>query len=226
MPHIFPTSANEATDGKIKDFHPVFHNDFAVSSVSRNTTKRFTAHRPEETICCLRARLICCSLLYHLGLEAGGYFMCFFYSLPHARQDLYDSKLYCFCLHSPLQSTQNQSSWGALILRTRFNVTPIRSHHNFELKSHINMRVEVYLRICRCFLGSILVSHTVEKLLERPPISIRYPKPHSGLAPSLSKGFAAVTVPIGFKVHRTACISVSTLTDRSYSLKGDLKVIL
>lgn len=52
------------------------------------------------------------------------------------------------------------------------------------------------------------------------------PETSLGLAPNLSKGFVAVTVPIGFKVHRTASVSVSTLTDRSYSLKGDLKVIL
>lgn len=43
---------------------------------------------------------------------------------------------------------------------------------------------------------------------------------------SEQKGFAVVTVPIGFKVHGTACVSVSALTDGSCSLKGDLKVIL
>lgn len=52
------------------------------------------------------------------------------------------------------------------------------------------------------------------------------PKPHSGLAQSLSKGFAVATAPTDFKVHRTACVSVSTLTDRSYSMKRDLKAIL
>lgn len=71
-----------------------------------------------------------------------------------------------------------------------------------------------------------LLMPRVQKLLECLPISIHYPKPQSGLAPSLSNGFAAVPVPIGFKVHKTACVSVSTLTDRFYSLKGDLKVIL
>lgn len=38
--------------------------------------------------------------------------------------------------------------------------------------------------------------------------------------------FAAVTIPVGFKIHGTACISLCRLTDRSYFLKGDLKVIL
>ncbi len=33
---------------------------WAVRSVSRNATKCFTAHRLEETICCLRAWSICC----------------------------------------------------------------------------------------------------------------------------------------------------------------------
>ncbi len=43
-------------------------------SVSRTVTKRFTAHRPEETICCLRARSICCCHFYYLWLEEGGDF--------------------------------------------------------------------------------------------------------------------------------------------------------
>lgn len=45
-------------------------------------------------------------------------------------------------------------------------------------------------------------------------------------AQSLSKGFAVVTVAIDFKVHRAACVSVPTLTDRFYSKKRDLKAIL
>ncbi len=45
----------------------------SVRSVSRNATKCFTAHRPEETICCLRAWSIRCSLFYYPWLEAGGY---------------------------------------------------------------------------------------------------------------------------------------------------------
>ncbi len=44
-----------------------------ILSIIGNTTKRFTAHRPEETICCLRARSIRCSLFYYPWLEAGGY---------------------------------------------------------------------------------------------------------------------------------------------------------
>lgn len=70
------------------------------------------------------------------------------------------------------------------------------------------------------------LSHREQKLLACLPISIRYPKPNSGLAQSLSKGFAVVNVPLGFKVHRTACVSVLTMTDRSYSMKRDLKMIL
>ncbi|CAB1447745.1 unnamed protein product [Pleuronectes platessa] len=57
------------------------------------------------------------------------------------------------------------------------------------------------------------LSHGGQKLLEYLPISVRYPKPPSGLAPSLSKGFAAAAVPIGFKVHRAACVPASALTD-------------
>ncbi len=44
-------------------------------SVSRNATKCFTAHRQEETICCLCAWLIRCSFFYFSRLEAGGYFL-------------------------------------------------------------------------------------------------------------------------------------------------------
>ncbi len=43
--------------------------------VSRNTMKCFVANRPEETICCLRARSIHCSLFYFLKLKAGGNFL-------------------------------------------------------------------------------------------------------------------------------------------------------
>ncbi len=48
MPHILPTSANEAIGEEIVDYYPVFYNAFTVSS---NAMKRFTAHRPEETLC-------------------------------------------------------------------------------------------------------------------------------------------------------------------------------
>ncbi len=36
--------------------------------------KTLSAHRLDETICCLQAWLICCSLFYYLWLEAGGCF--------------------------------------------------------------------------------------------------------------------------------------------------------
>ncbi len=89
-----------------------------VHSDSGNAVKCFTAHRPEETICCLHAQSICCSLFYHLWLEAGGdFFINFrccvygqtglvqisvvFLSLSSktnacTRQDLHDRKQYHF----------------------------------------------------------------------------------------------------------------------------------
>lgn len=50
------------------------------------------------------------------------------------------------------------------------------------------------------------LSHRAQKVLEWLTIRIRHLKPQSGLAPSLSKGFAVVTVSVGFKVHETACL--------------------
>ncbi len=84
-----------------------------VRLVSRNAMKCFTAHRPEETICCfLRAWSIHCLLSYCLWLEAGGYFSLDNFNIlwPNwycankwsvktnawTRQDLYNSKQHRF----------------------------------------------------------------------------------------------------------------------------------
>ncbi len=54
MLHILPTSQMRQL-WKVGDCYPVF---CPVCSVSRNAVKRFTAHRSEETICCLQVWLI------------------------------------------------------------------------------------------------------------------------------------------------------------------------
>ncbi len=108
-----------------------------VRSVSRNSTKRFTAHRPEETICCSRAWAIHCSHFYHLWSEAGGYvssgnfsilclwlnccranivmFLSLFWKKnAYTRQDRYNRKQYRFHPHAALQLTQKSKLIGAL----------------------------------------------------------------------------------------------------------------
>ncbi len=66
MSHVLPPSANE-TISTLRCLCP-------VRSVSRNTMKRFMAHRPKRPFFCLRAWSISCSLFYSLWLEAGGDF--------------------------------------------------------------------------------------------------------------------------------------------------------
>ncbi len=124
MLHILFKSANETIGERIGDYYPVCHN----VSVSRNTMKRFTAHRPEETICCLQAWSIRCFRFYSLWLEAGGdvygwngfvqiSVMCLSLSSKtnaRVREDLYDRKQYHFCPHMALQSAQIEFSSEAL----------------------------------------------------------------------------------------------------------------
>ncbi len=49
--------------------------------VSRNTTKRFTAHRSEETICCYEHDCSAVLSFHYLWFETGGYF--FFKKFQH-----------------------------------------------------------------------------------------------------------------------------------------------
>ncbi len=107
------TSANETIGEKIGNYCPVFARS---AQSAKNPTKNFMAHRPEETICCLQAWSIHCSLSYSLWLEAGGEFsldnfniLCLFHKILdfvqvsgvfcvfHSLQDLYDSKQCHFC---------------------------------------------------------------------------------------------------------------------------------
>ncbi len=116
MPHILPTSENETIGKEIGDCYPIFYNACAWSPQS--------AHRLEETICCLKAWSIYCSLFCCLWLEAGECFSLNNYNIlclrpkwycvntvstvflpfssktnARARQDLYESKQDYFSPH-------------------------------------------------------------------------------------------------------------------------------
>ncbi len=52
MSHILPTSGNETIGEQTGDYY-LLQCLYPLRSVSKNTTKRSTAQRPEEVICCL-----------------------------------------------------------------------------------------------------------------------------------------------------------------------------
>ncbi len=61
-------SAKKTISEEIRGYYPILHSVFGPLSQLKHH-KRFMAHGPEETICCLRA-VTSCSLFYSLWLEA------------------------------------------------------------------------------------------------------------------------------------------------------------